>query len=445
MEAVCPGYWHPVLKRTKFKSLFSSFDTSSSLTLVQEVLGPLHERCFQQVRAAAPRPEGVRHVEGALLTEARLHAEVVAAYEWHMAAAQLERNNMRSRVENLGPSRAYCQFDFMEKLPIPISGSETSDQFHGSQRKTLSVFKMYAVERSRDGKRQVSAVVLVSEIIELSALFGSLCVLESLNHIQNLGSLDELILGFDTGTHFRSYENLYYFLYKIASEKKQQCRVNYLVEKHGKSMCDSEVFSPIRRWLDEFLLNADAFCDTEEQVVNMLKTYAAREMKQNPGGTKFTVKVFNPAKPRKTWALSFVDDDYITRSYSWEAVPNRNTRFPVRISSCVFSNSDQRHRISYQITERKLDAEQLEWKRGFWQDPTWRKPALALGRKNEILRKHKAQLAAFRGSLQAKRPLTFDELVERDEKRLAKANARSKRKHEAAIASSAMDESSDEL
>ena len=189
MEAVCPGYWHPVLKRTKFKSLFSSFDTSSSLTLVQEVLGPLHERCFQQVRAAAPRPEGVRHVEGALLTEARLHAEVVAAYEWHMAAAQLEQNNMRSRVENSGPSRAYCQFDFMEKLPIPISGSETSDQFHGSQRKTLSVFTMYAVERSRDGKRQVSAVVLVSEIIELSALFGSLCVLESLNHIQNSGSL----------------------------------------------------------------------------------------------------------------------------------------------------------------------------------------------------------------------------------------------------------------
>ena len=49
--------------------------------------------------------------------------------------------------------------------------------------------------------------------------------------------------------------------------------------------------------------------------------------------------------------------------------------------------------------------------------------------------KHAAQLAALRGSLQAKRSLTFDELVERDEKCLAKANARSKRKRETAIAS----------
>ena len=322
MEEVCPNYWHPVLRRAKFKSLFTSLDTSSSLTLVQDVLGTLHERCFANLRAASPRPESIRHVEGALLTEAKLHSQIVAAYEWHQAAAQVEQSNMRNLVENLGPNRAYCHFDFMEKLPIPISGSETSDQFHGSQRKTLSVFTMYAVQRNAAGQKTVLAVVLVSEIIELSALFGSLCVLECLKHIENVGSLEELILGFDAGTHFRSYENLYYFLHKLAAEKKQKCRVNFLVEKHGKSMCDSEVFSPIRRWLDEFLLNAEAFCDTEDAVVKVLLQYAKKEMKQNPGGTKFDIHIFAPPKPRKTWALNF-DEDLITRSYSWEAAKRK--------------------------------------------------------------------------------------------------------------------------
>ena len=100
--------------------------------------------------------------------------------------------------------------------------------------------------------------------------------------------------------------------------------------------------------------------------------------------------------------------------------------------------------MCYQVVERKIDAEHLEWKRGFWQDPTWRKPALPLGQCNEILRKHRSQMAMFRGNLPAKKDLAFDELVARDENRLAKATARSKRKRAAAIANDAM-ESADEL
>ena len=74
---------------------------------------------------------------------------------------------------------------------------------------------------------------------------------------------------------------------------------------------------------------------------------------------------------------------------------------------------------------------ELEWKRGFWQQPTWRRPPIALGETNEILKKHHMQMARFRGILPPKRTLGFDELVARDEARLQRAKDRQKRKRKA--------------
>lgn len=124
------------------------------------------------------------------------------------------------------------------------------------------------------------AIVLLSEIIELSALYGSLCVKKALEHVDNVGRLDTLTLGFDAGNHFRSYENLFHFLYDIPKQSGQPVRLNFLVEKHGKAMCDSEVFSPVRRWLDEWLLNPNSFADSEEAVAEVLRRHAKREMQQ---------------------------------------------------------------------------------------------------------------------------------------------------------------------
>ena len=336
MQTACPNYWKQLLKRARYKSLFTSLDLTESLKLLAEILSTVHEKSCQLVRQAAPKPESIRHAEGQLLREAKLHREICQSYDFHMAAAAMEQHNMRELVRSIGPNRCYIHCDYMEKLPIPISGSETSDQFHGSQRKTLSVFTGYMVQCNSAGVRTVTAIVLISDIIELSALFASMCVMECLKHVVGLGTLDELVLGFDTGTHFRSYENMYWFLWHIAAHYRQKCRLNYSIEKHGKSMCDAEVFSPIRRWISEFLLNADAFCDTEQQVVDMLTAYSRREHEQNPCGTKFHISVFNPVKPRTSHCLCF-DDDLITRSYSWLAEPTNLPRFPVTISNMVFS------------------------------------------------------------------------------------------------------------
>ena len=111
-------------------------------------------------------------------------------------------------LNKLACNRAYIHCESMEKLSIPIS--ETSRQFHGSQRKILSVCGAHCVENNSERRRSVIAVILISEIIEFSVLFGFTCVLECLKHVRGIGSLDLLILGFDIGTHFRSYENMYW-------------------------------------------------------------------------------------------------------------------------------------------------------------------------------------------------------------------------------------------
>jgi len=77
----------------------------------------------------------VQHAEGSLLSELKLHMNIVRAYEWHIAAAQLEQRNMRERVSSWPPSSCYLHGDFCEKLPVPISGAETCGMFHGAARK----------------------------------------------------------------------------------------------------------------------------------------------------------------------------------------------------------------------------------------------------------------------------------------------------------------------
>ena len=149
-----------------------------------------------------------------------------------------------------------------------------------------------------------------------------------------------LYLGFDTGTHFRSYEK--HVLFPVPRSKDTQTKMptEFFSSRNMASPCVMQrCFSPIRRWLSEFLLAPEAFCDTELEVVKVLKEYAGREERQNPDGTKFIIKVFNPDKPRTSHALSFEDDHLITRSYSWEAEPTNLTRFPVKISNCIFSPS----------------------------------------------------------------------------------------------------------
>ncbi|CAE7236307.1 Cacna1g [Symbiodinium sp. CCMP2592] len=433
------GYWAPVLKISKYSGLLERDDLCSALEHFVEIVGSVHERRCQTVRQQAPHPQLINHVEGSLRKEAMLHAEIVNAYTWHLAAAQMEQRQMRQLAAELPKNCAYAHCDYMEKLPIPISNRETSDMFHGSTRKTISVFGMYLVECDAEGTRQTTAIILLSDVIELSAMFGNLCIKRALRHVKRMGSLDCLYLGFDAGNHFRSYENLHEFLYRIPAETGQTCRVNYLVEKHGKSMDDAEIFSPVRRWLDEFLLVDGAFADSEHAIQKILDKAAKREWKQNPVGTKFIVEVFEPGqKPNKSLELVFDDDadNHITRTYSWLSKPTGNARYPVAIQNCLFSSAAAGRRATFSIAEKLVPADRRDWKRGYWgESATWRRGPIQPGQVNEVIRKYREQLSVWRQPLpRARRATVFEELAARDEQRLQKVQSRQRKKREAALA-----------
>lgn len=93
-----------------------------------------------------------------------------------------------------------------------------------------------------------------------------------------------------------------------------------------------------------------------------------------------------------------------------------------------------------------MPPERLTWKTGYWQDPTWQKGPINPGEENELMRKHRAQLALWRGqALPKKRKLNFEELCERDEKRLAKAREQSQRKRDAVSQRNQISDSEDSL
>ena len=103
---------------------------------------------------------------------------------------------------------------------------------------------------------------------------------------------------------------------------------------------------------------------------------------------------------------------------------------PVKITNCVFSVGNLRTEVDFKVKDVPVPGDQLAWRRGYWQDPTWRRPPLEPGKANETLRKYREQLRLFRdnASLIQKRKRTFDDLLARDEARLEKAKVRDRAK-----------------
>lgn len=235
----CPGYWNPMLRKAKYKNLFVSHDYPTAGALLREIMLTVHERSCQDLRRSAPQPEAIQHMEGALCAECKLHMDIVASYEWHVAAAQMEQKSMRSLVQNPPPNSCYLHAGFCEKLPVPLSGSETSGMFHGAARKTLSIFGCYCVHTNASGEADVLAIILVSEVIQLSALFGALRLQKALEKVNS----QQCWHPGRAHSRIRQWNPL---------PQRQRTRLNYLVEKHGKSMAaaDAEIFAAIRRWLD---------------------------------------------------------------------------------------------------------------------------------------------------------------------------------------------------
>ena len=85
--------------------------------------------------------------------------------------------------------------------------------WHGTQRKTLSLFGAYITEWHGD-EISKKIVIYISEIIEKSALFAKLLIQKAVAHINQEG-LELLKFRFDAANHFRSYESAYFLFIEL--------------------------------------------------------------------------------------------------------------------------------------------------------------------------------------------------------------------------------------
>ena len=332
-------------------------------------------------------------------------------------------------MEDPPSNEVYFHADFAENIPIPLAHSQTSDMFHGSQRKTLSIFGAYIIQRDDRRSPRKLAVVLVGDVIEKSAAYANACIRRALTFVKGLGRLDALRFCFDSGNHFRSYESSHLLFHEVPLQYRQRAVTHYLVEKHGKGPDDAEIFARIRMWLKEYLLQEDAFIDTEQKLVSVLAAAAAREVRENKDGLQFHIEVFQPAdRPTKKNELAFAD--HITRSYCWESIPGVRRGAPtLELRNWIFSDATAFTPVAYSVQQSDVAADAGDWRRGYWSDATWRKGPLELTEHNEITRRFTEQLSdATKTTLVAARSDDFASLVQRDERRLSKAKERQKRK-----------------
>jgi hypothetical protein len=462
LNNICTDYWKVFNEDPRYETLVASQDHLATLDAMEDYICT-HDQKHQDHRNRQDFPAKITHVEAGVLKQLRLHRKIVSSYEWHILAAARESGQARRDAEEPKPNEATGQGDFMEKVGIPQAHRQTSDMFHGSQRKTLSVFGFYIAQRNAEGKVEKTGVILVSDVVETTACYANLCVEQAVAHVKRLGELDMLRLRFDTGNHFRSYESLASFCWKIPHKYDQRTLVGYHVEKHGKCVCDSEIFSPCRRWTDEALANPKALIESEEQLVEVYRAGAERDMRGNPTGMKWIIELVKvpEEKPLTAKVLKFrgstVEVTHVNRSYCWEAVVDKRYPCGIHLYNHIFTNmpdmpvdfrpiqpsmvledkclerkSPTKKGAKQEKNDDNPDEPSLkpgQWRRGYWQDCTWRKPGLKPGEVNEIVRTYDDQAYILGKQFLGRRKKTaFEDEVAKAESRLDKAAARTRKR-----------------
>lgn len=139
-------------------------------------------------------------------------------------------------------------------------------------------------------------------------------------------------------------------------------------------------------------------------------------MQNNPLGPTWHIQVPELPCSRPDSYVIQMHDAQINFSYCWQSRLNKYEKHGVEIRNWFFTDSSSYERVSYSVTQKA--AEYRDWKKGYWQDPSWKRPPLALGSENSITRKFACQKAFKSSSPPQAKSLEF--LCARDEAQLQK-------------------------
>ena len=94
---------------------------------------------------------------------------------------------LNNEKQNIGINSGYCLYLHDAYIQIPQANRASSDMLHGAQRKTLSVFGTYIVQRPTPGAPlETTRVFLMSHVSSKLAAYTNVCSQDALKHVLRL-------------------------------------------------------------------------------------------------------------------------------------------------------------------------------------------------------------------------------------------------------------------
>ncbi|CAK9090359.1 unnamed protein product, partial [Durusdinium trenchii] len=324
--------------------------------------------------------------EGPVEYELQWLCKLVAAYQFHRVSSNLQSDACSAHIDALGPGEAILWCDWKQNLSIPMTHAQTGDQYWATARAEVSCFgAVLFLEQEAERPRKIN-VLLLSDIIEHTALAASqqLSILA-----KELRDVSSITCWFDAGPHFRTYSLLAWFQEELVRGKSLKLSVNWFVEKQGKGLVDS-LFSMCNAWLQRALKHPSCNITTVKETVSTLKSQAAIDQKNDPGGPRYVVREWvSKQKPTREWVGTADASFQVTKTYSVRAESFGGTSQYVRWHNCYFSHSAARQPTVFSIEANQVAIKNREWRRGFFATPRWKRDVPERGTGNAILERHR--------------------------------------------------------
>ena len=339
-----------------------------------------HNEQFFEERAsltAGQRLALFSEVEAPLEHELKGRISLLNAYQWHMLSARRQGEVFRTLIDTVSPQlpHGHCllAFDWRQKLKLPMGPEETGTMWHAQQKIALSCWGGCLVQhtaKSSAAKPQVQMTffLFLTDVVEQTAEASNLMLSEALNAAK-VPENGVLQLWSDTGPHFRSAENLYFYARKLPQKRNQTIWTRWLGEQHGKSILD-EMFgwTGVHRsgWLGKYVQTAPIY--NLEDMVKAFRKGAAAQVKKDPKGPKWIVKhVPYPELKANIRHFLYAPSMKISRTYAVDAEPYRGrANVSPPLFNRVFADCSQRQKV----TDWRIETLEVEspdaWRKSFF-------------------------------------------------------------------------------
>ena len=228
---------------------------------------------------------------------------------------------MDSKSTTLPLGDSLITYDWREKLKLPLAPVESGAMWHAQQKVSLScwggaVFRHSETSSPAEPQLSTTYIFYVTDVVEQTAEASNLMLGEALKEV-NVPTSGSLHLWSDTGPHYRSAENLYYYARTLPEQRKQKVFIRWLAEQHGKGVLDQQFGlsgTHNNGWIGMYARKHPIF--TIGDMVEALKQGAEHQMKKDPTGPRYIVRQIEyPKHKSAVRQFLYADSLKITRTY----------------------------------------------------------------------------------------------------------------------------------